>query len=132
MRTGIPFVKIHKTDVTCIVLMCDQGPDDPCGVNAVQLSQAGALSAWSIGDDSALVCTDVTTSQICTSTSTCLVPSLQLHEHCEGNFPFLDLRCEGMVNLQAYGWANRAFSAFSSSIQIWIGCRADCLVCSRC
>jgi hypothetical protein len=35
---------------------------------AVQLSRAGAVVAWSVGDDSALVCTDVTTCQILTST----------------------------------------------------------------
>jgi hypothetical protein len=49
--------------------MCGQlGDDDGPVVNALQLSQAGALSAWSVGDDRALVCTDITTCQTVTST----------------------------------------------------------------
>jgi hypothetical protein len=58
-------------------LLCPQvqSPHDRRCVNAVQLSQATSLSAWSIGDDGALVCTDVTTCQVRTSTNpTCIPP----------------------------------------------------------
>ncbi len=52
--------------------MCGQVKDDDDylgpEVNALQLSQAGALSAWSVGDDGALVCTDLTTCDTVTST----------------------------------------------------------------
>jgi hypothetical protein len=41
-------------------------------IRAVQLSNAGGLAAWSMGDDGALVCSDVTTCQ--TRASTILVP----------------------------------------------------------
>ncbi len=50
--------------------MCDQNEDEIGWEDIfqdVQLSQAGALVAWSVGDDCALVCTDVTTCQILTS-----------------------------------------------------------------
>lgn len=39
------------------------GVQIPQAVNAVKLSRAGGLAAWSVGDDKNLVCTDLTTGQ---------------------------------------------------------------------
>jgi hypothetical protein len=47
-------------------MLCEQEDEEP-GVNAVQLSQTGALVAWSIGADGSLACMDVTTCKIRTS-----------------------------------------------------------------
>lgn len=55
------------------VIVCEQvWPEelDDCDypIGAVQLSQAGPLAVWSVGFDNALVCTDVTTCRMRTST----------------------------------------------------------------
>jgi hypothetical protein len=61
-------------------------------VNAVQLSQVGALVAWSIGADGSLACTDITTCQIRTRMK---IPSdLQsIMCHLPGVFGVFEHRC---------------------------------------